>query len=216
MKGIKDVANCVGQKYGRLTILEYIGSDSKYRSIVKVQCECGKIREVRLALLKYGSTTSCGCFNKEKVKKAATTHGRSKTPLYTVWIGMKDRCLNPNNTHYKHYGGRGIDIYSYWVDDFMSFFFWCLKNGWKKGLDIDRIDNNKGYSPNNCRIVSASINNRNKRSNINITIDGVTKVLQDWCLLYGLRHNTISCRIKRGWPMDKIFIPPTHSNRIIK
>lgn len=205
MRGKKDIKNIIGTKYSKLTILEYLGSDSKYRSMVKVVCECGNITKVRLSALKYGSTTSCGCANKEAVKKSATTHGLSKTPLYRVWAGIKSRCLNPKSNAYKHYGGRGIDLYHYWAKDFRNFLYWCIKNGWEKGLEIDRIDNNKGYSPDNCRIVTDAINSRNKRNNHYITIGGKTMVLQDWCKLYDIRHNTALCRLKRGLKGEELF-----------
>lgn len=202
MRGVKLVSESIGKKYGRLTVLEYIGSDEKYRSIVKARCECGNIRNVRLSLLLYGSTTSCGCYNREVVKKAATTHANSKTPMYKVWYGIKARCFNKNSTVYHHYGGRGITMYERWAYNFTEFRYWCIKHGWQKGLHIDRIDNNKGYYPDNCRIVSAAVNSRNKRSNINITINGRTMIVQDWCKEYKINRNTFLGRIKKGVPPE--------------
>lgn len=212
MKGKKNLPT-IGTKFGRWVIVEHLGSDNKYRSIAKVKCECGNTRTVRVSELTYGASTSCGCFNKEQVSKRAKTHGLSKTPLYLVWVGMKDRCLNKNNTHYQHYGGRGITIHKYWVNDFCSFLYWCIKNGWKKGLQIDRIDNNEGYYPNNCRIVTPAVNSRNKRNNILITYNGQTKVLIDWCNILGLKHNTISTRYHKGCSVEDLF---KQSNRKTK
>lgn len=107
-------------------------------------------------------------------------------------------------------GGRGITIYKYWEDDFTHFAYWCIKHGWKKGLEIDRIDNDKGYYPSNCRITTEATNSRNKRSNINIAINGVTKVLADWCIDFGIAHNTASRRVKRGVSVDKLFLKPKY------
>lgn len=216
MKGVKSVLTCIGEKFGRWTVLEYIGSDASYRSMVKAKCDCGTYRNVRLSELRYGASTSCGCYNREIVALTATKHGFSKTPIYMVWIAMRDRCYNSNNENYIHYGGRGIAVCDEWNIDFLVFMNWCLSNGWKKGLEIDRIDNAGIYSPNNCRIVTEAINSRNKRSNVFLTINGETKVIMDWCKQFGFNHNTISRRVKKGWPIEKIFIPATHKNRIVK
>jgi hypothetical protein len=121
-------------------------------------CDCGKPTIVLPAKVKAGSTKSCGCL-KYRIK-----HGYSSHPLYPKYNGMRQRCCNPNSDAYKDYGGRGITICDEWLNNPESFFIWAEKNGGRKELQIDRIDNNGGYSPDNCRFVTCEINQQNKRN----------------------------------------------------
>ena len=91
-------------------------------------------------------------------------HGLSKHPLYFAWQDMKQRCYNKNRRQYKHWGGRGITVCNEWLHDFKVFYNWSIENGYKKGLQIDRIDNDGNYEPNNCHFVSQAENNRNSRT----------------------------------------------------
>lgn len=91
-------------------------------------------------------------------------HGMDGTRLYKCWIGLKARCNNPNDKDYKNYGGRGILVCEEWLNDFVSFMNWSMLSGYTDDLTIDRIDNNKGYSPDNCRFVTVTVNNRNRRN----------------------------------------------------
>jgi len=155
-----------GDTYGRLTVIREVKphicpSGQKAR---KVLCECScenKTRvEVQLNSLRGGATTSCGCFQKEKAKENATIHGLTNHPLFKVWEGMKCRCSNKKR---KDYGGRGIRVCVEWLEEFQAFYNFAMANGWKKGLDIDRINNDGNYNPTNCRFVYRSENNLNKR-----------------------------------------------------
>ena len=111
---------------------------------------------------------------------------------------MKDRCFNPNNVSYANYGGRNINVCDEWKYDFETFKEWAFKNGYKEGLSIERIDNNKGYSPNNCKFISRLDQNKNRRINKYITIDGETKTISEWSRIVGINRNTISRRISKG------------------
>lgn len=99
-----------------------------------------------------------------------TIHGYSKHPLYEVWGGIIQRCYNKNIKEYKHYGGRGIKVCKNWKHDRIAFIEWALGNGWQSGLEIDRIDNNKGYGPKNCRFVTHKVNCNNTRRNLFVSI----------------------------------------------
>lgn len=121
-----------------------------------------------------------------------TRHGMCDHPLNIMWCGMKERCNNPNADNYKWYGGAGIKICPEWNNDFLAFYNWAVSNGWSNGLSIDRIDNTKGYSPDNCRFVTHRKQCRNRRTNVPITVDGETHLQCEWNELLGLNIHTIA------------------------
>lgn len=100
--------------------------------------------------------------------------------LYGVWCSMKSRCENPNRQKFKDYGGRGISVCEKWHDSY-EFVLWALLNGYRKGLQLDRINNDKGYSPENCRWVTPKENSRNRRNTKFLTVHGVRKCVSEWC-----------------------------------
>ena len=115
-----------------------------------------------------------------KGNPSVTTHGLTNTRIYSVWCTMKQRCYNPNREKYKDYGGRGIDICDEWQDAAV-FAEWALSHGYRPGLQIDRIDNNAGYSPDNCRFVTPKQNSRNRRNTKILTINGESRSVPEWC-----------------------------------
>jgi hypothetical protein len=160
MSKAKDI---VGQKFGRLTILRKVKSNKYRQARCECECDCGNKVIVLIYNLKNKKTKSCGCLQKEEVKKRFTKHGMKKYPLYDVWSGMRKRCCNPRHAKFKIYGARGIKICDEWINNPEIFIEWALSNGWEKGLQIDRIDNDGDYEPNNCRFVTARENNSNKQ-----------------------------------------------------
>ena len=130
-------------------------------------------------------------------------HGSKGTKLYEVWCGMRGRCLNPTNKNYFRYGGRGITLCDEWMQSYLDFKRWALKNGYKEGLTIDRIDNDKGYSPNNCRWVTMSKQANNKRNTLFLEYKGERKPLQEWANELGIKRLTLYYRIyKLGWTVE--------------
>lgn len=155
--------NLIGKKFGRLLVLEEVPIRTKQGSIKwACKCDCGNKREVLGTNLKKGYTKSCGCLSKEVASDTHTTHGLCNHPLYHVWGSIKDRCTNPKNKAYSYYGGRGITVCDRWLESFENFYE-DVNLLWKKGLQVDRIDNDKGYSKGNCRLTTHSQNQRNKR-----------------------------------------------------
>jgi len=156
-------ANLKSKKYGKLTIVDSIGyhefPSGRKCKLVKCVCECGNEIIVLINSIKNGSTKSCGCLQVE----SAITHGYYRHPLYSVWRTMKDRCLNKNCKSYYLYGGRGINIYENWITNAGEFIEYCISLGYKKGLLLDRIDNEKGYLPGNLRFVNSTDSMRNRR-----------------------------------------------------
>ena len=158
--------------YPKPILLEDLGmmfptekSKSKYRFGIYKCGLCGTEFKTLIYSVKSGETKSCGCYHKRIVSETHKTHGLGRTRLYTIWVEIKNRTLNPKNKSYNDYGGRGITICEEWKNDFMSFYNWALSNGYEenKGLSIDRIDNDGNYCPENCRWVTQTIQSRNQR-----------------------------------------------------
>ena len=130
----------------------------------------------------------------------------NKSRLCRIYLHIKDRCYNPNCNSYKNYGARGITICDVWRTDFNSFKTWAISNGYSDALSIDRIDNNKGYSPDNCRWATKKEQCNNRRSNHLLTYKGQTKSLAEWCRELKLNYWTTKSRINVfGWTVDKAF-----------
>jgi len=183
-------------KYGRLTIIEDLGKVD-YRRLVVVRCECGVIKTVSFNGLRMGHTKSCGCYNSDSASERKTTHGLSKHPLFTIWSNMRQRCHVLSHKQYIDYGGRGISVCDEWNADFLSFYQWAISSGWEKGLTVDRENNDGNYDPNNCRIATNTIQQRNKRTNILYTPNGETKCLSEWCEYFHLKYKIVHQRINR-------------------
>lgn len=168
--------NLLNQTFGRLRVIERAESTSAGKSRWKCKCECGNEAFVTADDLKSGHTKSCGCLHREissSVMASISTgktgernnayrHGGRKTKLYNIWAQMRQRCTNPNHRRYSDWGGRGITVCEEW-NDFVVFRDWALSNGYQEGLSIDRKDNDKGYSPDNCRWSTSKEQNNNKR-----------------------------------------------------
>lgn len=177
-----------GKKFGRLTVLLSTGENRRGHAVWMCKCDCGKIIEVRSDYLRKGDTKSCGCLQREKASKRCKnqkTHGGTHERLYKVWKGMKQRCNDTNDPHYQRYGLRGIFVCQEWADSYQAFKEWAYSHGYDdsapKGVcTIDRINNDKGYSPDNCRFVSTAVQNKNTSKTRNITVLGETKCLKEW------------------------------------
>lgn len=195
-----------GQRFGRLLVLRRVGSKGKSPTWYCI-CDCGNEKIATTTNLKSGATKSCGCLRLETAeinRSTQITHGKSKTKLYRVWFDIKRRCYNTKRENYKNYGGRGIKMCEEWNEDFMNFYNWSLKNGYREGLTIDRIDVNGNYEPSNCRWVENKVQANNKTNNRLITYNGETHTAAEWSKIVGIRPDTILHRIKKyGWSIEK-------------
>lgn len=139
-------------------------------------------------------------------------HGLEGTPTYSAWLAIKQRCYNPNNTRYMHYGGRGIHMCERWKDfrNFVSDM--GLRPAAK--LTIERKDNDGHYEPGNCRWATYHDQSRNYSRNINITFNGKTQCLRDWSTETGIKYMTLLFRLRWGWPVERALCePPKTKNR---
>lgn len=133
------------------------------------------------------------------------THGLCSTPMHHVWTSMKARCYNPNNKSYKNYGGRGIAVCDEWVNSYEAFYKWSISSGYQPGLTIERIDNDKGYSPENCKWADRYQQAKNRRSVVYITCNGKTQCMTDWSKELGIPIETIRSRLKVGRSISEAF-----------
>jgi hypothetical protein len=200
----------IGAKFGRLTVLREVDPvfAKNGNKIRRVQCRCScsrdKIVVVMLHSLRQGNTKSCGCLQSERTSesliKRNTTHGLSSHPLYNVHNNMMARCYNKDNESYPGWGGRGIRVCKAW-HNLRTFFDWALSHGWKRGITIDRCDNNKGYYPSNCRFTTYAEQNNNTRRCTYYEYDGEQLTLAEIATRCGLTRKVLDKRLALGWSM---------------
>ena len=149
----------VGQRFGRLVVLCDSGKDKRGHTFWTCKCNCGNLKNIEEYNLKHSITKSCGCLWIDTMKKINYKHGDArKTKLYHIWHSMRNRCNCIKNKAFRWYGQRGIQVYKEWNNSFIEFKSWAMTNGYKEGLNIDRIDNDGNYEPSNCRWITRSEN----------------------------------------------------------
>lgn len=195
-----------GQRFGRLTVIELHSAamhGTNRRWLCK--CDCGGEKIVTSSRLLQGRTRSCGCLRKETASqngKKQARHGMNRTRLYNIWGSMLKRCRCERDNAYPLYGGRGIKVCDSWYR-FDNFRDWALSNGYRDDLTIDRKDNDKGYTPENCRWSTMREQSNNKRTNHNISINGSTHTIAEWSVISGTKRVTIHARLRRGWTEEQ-------------
>lgn len=193
-----------GKHFGYLKVIERSENTKYGEACWLCECKCGTRKIIGGYKLRKGITKSCGCLAAELSSERKKTNGKKGVRLYRIWQGMIQRTTNPNNNEYKDYGGRGIDICKEWRNSFETFEKWANENGYADNLTIDRKDNEKGYSPDNCRWITQREQNRNKRSNHYLTYKGETKTLTEWAEEMGISKEVLRHRIvKMGWTAEK-------------
>ncbi len=177
------------------------------------KCSCGKEFETRISSVVTGNTSSCGCLQRNVAKKTALQfrkHGQREHPLYTVWILLFQRCNNPKNKSYHNYGGRGIRVCERWND--IDLFIQDMYSTYIKGYDLDRINNNGDYSPDNCRWVTRKKNCNNMRKNRIIVYNNISKTVSEWVDYTKIPYTTLINRLNK-WDVEKAFTTPYVKNK---
>lgn len=197
---------------GMLTLLE---PRKRVRDKHKFLCACGNITYIILSSFLYGGTKSCGCLRRissaKNIKKCAGTkgalkHGKKGTVEYSSWSQMRDRCNNANNKNYSYYGERGIKVCHRW-DDFSNFLS-DMGERPSKSHTLDRIENNKGYYPENCRWATRKEQSRNRRITKIFTVINETKPLSEWADIFNIDYSIVNKRLWRGWDTYKALTTP--------
>lgn len=201
MGGLIDLSN---KKFGMLTVIKRSGTSNDNQAMWECRCDCGNICLVRGRDLRDGHTKTCGCKSHELTNNAKITHGKTKSRLYGIWRSMKSRCYVKSCKEYDNYGGRGITVCDEWLNDFQAFYGWSMENGYQDNLTIDRKNNDKGYSPDNCRWATAKEQANNTRNNHFLEYNGEIHTIAEWSEITKIKSSTIERRINQyGWSVEK-------------
>lgn len=194
----------IGNKFGRLTIIDSADRASNGKLRWLCRCDCGNEKIIRWSNLKNGTTQSCGCLMIERVKQSNTRHGGYDSVEYHSWRQMMQRCYDRGCKDYPRYGGRGITVCEEWKRSFASF----LASVGKKpspNLTIERSDNNGNYQPGNVRWATVADQNKNRSCTLIISVSGPSKTLAELAKLYGVKYITAWQRYRKGWSFNRIF-----------
>lgn len=203
----------IGRRFGRYVVTGDAGVRGKGRlRYWECVCDCGKTKQVAQSSLLKGISQSCGCLSAELASARRKTHGRSRTTEHTVWLGMKQRCTDPNYPAYKHYGGRGISVCSRW-DDFEMFL--ADMGPRPDGMTLDRYpDVNGNYEPGNCRWSTAKQQANNKRNNQVFQLHGKEMTVSEISDLTGVPYFRLHARLVRmNWPIERAITEPSRQHK---
>lgn len=202
-----------GDRFSRLTIIEEV--EMRYgRRYFLCKCDCGTIKEIGLNNFNKGKTESCGCLHSEITRKRNFKHGLYGTRIHKSWRHMIDRCQNPKDKRFVHYGGRGIKVCSEW-QEFINFYEWAIANGYNDTLTIERKDVDGDYCTDNCMWATCKQQQNNRRNNRYITFQGRTLTSQQWSEELGIAAGTIRFRLDRGWAVEDALFKPLKSKVIV-
>jgi len=192
---------------GKLRVIGYAGRN-KNGHYWDCSCDCGKELSVSAQALLSDKKDSCGCTTRAKIIAAATKHGRTSTTEWSIWHGIRKRCLCVTDQVYHRYGGRGIGLCQEWTDSFESF---LRDMGPRPSMQhtVDRIDNDKGYSPENCRWALWKQQQRNRRTNHIWEYNGKRLCITEWAELTGVRKDTLRRRVVvYKWSIERALTTP--------
>jgi hypothetical protein len=211
---MKTPINESGKRYGRLVVLNYTHSNKDKKACWDCKCDCGNIHNATGKSLRSGKCKSCGCLADETRGDAIATHGYcrgGKRAEYHVWRSMKERCSNPNNKQYSRYGGRGIKICKRWFNSF-AFFIKDMGDKPSPGMTIERINNNGGYNPKNCKWATWSEQQNNKSTTRFLVLNGRKETIKQWSEITRIPYQAIVTRLYRGWSEERTLTQKLQTN----
>ena len=207
--------NLTGSKFGYWTVKNHSHKDKWGNHYFGCVCDCGETGVIAACNLRSGKTTSCGC----KPKPMGSKGGISRHPLYRKWSAMNERCNNPQDAGYIYYGASGIKVCEEWhksnPDGFINYKrdIERLGSPLQPDMQIDRINNNGDYAPDNVRWASRKTQMNNRRCNLEFEINGETKTLKQWAEVVGIKYSTLRERIMRNWGIIKALTKPVQQMR---
>ena len=183
------------------------------RPAVRVRCACGTERAIKRHIISGGWSRSCGCLPRDQLIERLTKHGDSRRhgSLYSMWRSMLKRCHEERDRNFANYGARGIMVCAKWREDFAA--FRDDMGPRPSGTTLDRIDNDKGYEPGNCRWATRAEQTRNTSRNVRLTLNGETMCLSDWALRAGMNRGTLRGRLRNGWSLEAAITAPSKARK---
>lgn len=205
--------NLTGHRYNRWTVLHESGKDNHGATFWTCRCDCGTTGRVRTTHLRLGVSKSCGCLQREVAAKMKTTHGLHRHPLYDVWNAIHRRISNPDDPGYKNWGGRGIQVCERWSS--LEAFIEDMGPSYRKGLSIDRIDNDGNYEPGNCHWTTSVVQQRNRRNNVLLTYLGKTLTVAEWADICEIKYATLHKRVTTyEWSTERALTKGMSTERL--
>lgn len=204
MKG-KPAKDITGQRFNRLIVLGREGNTAAGNAPWLCGCDCGNLTRVTGSALKNNYTKSCGCLMPERQRIVNTTHGMTKKRIYKLWIAMKARCLNPNNKDFEYYSKKGIcerwHRFENFYEDMGQAYEEHVKIHGPNNTTIDRKDNDKGYSLDNCRWVTKDIQAVNKKKTAFYELDGERLTTKQISNRFNISNQNLQIYLKRGYSL---------------
>ena len=198
----------IGKRFSRLLVVSQGAKKPRRCFMWNCICDCGSSVQVNGGHLRNGGTRSCGCLKREIAKAAGDrtrTHGLSGSSIYSIWDTMVRRCHAPGSKDFYRYGAKGITVCERWR---------TFENFYKDmgdrpaGMSIDRKDNAKGYEPSNCRWATNTQQQRNKRDNVILTMNGESLCVTEWAEKLHINKNTLHARLAKGWDVERALTQP--------
>jgi hypothetical protein len=200
-------------RFGKLLVMSstFIGNKGEEGGLWLCKCDCGNEKIVKRVELRTGRVKSCGCAQ----YKSGFEHGLSRSVFASIRQGMMTRCYNPNSKDYHNYHDKNITVCDEWRDNPISFYKWGIASDYKAGLTLERIDNSKGYSPENCRWATHEEQANNKNTNRYITFNGEARQVKEWSKKLGIGESTIKNRLNQlNWTIEEALTTPVGSKKV--
>jgi hypothetical protein len=197
--------------FGRLRVMEPAGKNRHGAYLWKCSCECGTEKVLTTSNLVHGNIISCGCKQAEnRFKHGHAKRGQTRSPEYSSWSKMLNRCSDPNHRMWKRYGGRGITVCERWNS--FKLFLEDMGPMPAPKFTIERINNDGNYEPGNCRWATRKEQGNNRYTNRLLTHDGKTLTIMQWAEVTGIRFGVIWDGLDRGWPVAEALTAPVDRN----